>query len=205
MGSSSEPAVFKNQRWVFPKIVAERYAGSLGMNLRSLKVMEQELTGYLPSTDTAEETQSLVISDFKLPHEGEVALNSDGWSKRAMSGVENLEIKCRYLNITLPAALIRLSVRSCRDLQRVTGDLTMLSLLITENCPVLEELPSLYRVSCLKQIFIESCEKLQGVSGIEELNALQWMRLCYCSNAVIQDRIHKLKVTISILRLNGQS
>ncbi|XP_059064206.1 disease resistance protein RUN1-like [Cryptomeria japonica] len=244
--------------------------GSLGMNLRSLKVMEQELTGYLPSTDTAEETQSLVISDFKLPHEGEVALNSDGWSKRAMSGVENLEIKCRYLvtkilitgnccqclqslkictmenlieadlekiktlyfleitnckffkrlslipdlpkliefkidkcailenNITLPAALIRLSVRSCRDLQRVTGDLTMLSLLITENCPVLEELPSLYRVSCLKQIFIESCEKLQGVSGIEELNALQWMRLCYCSNAVIQDRIHKLKCSKAV-------
>ncbi|GLJ33675.1 hypothetical protein SUGI_0676760 [Cryptomeria japonica] len=131
-----------------------------------------------------------------------------------LSGVSCMEIvSCeKLLNITLPQALISLSVHRCRDLQRVVGysDLTKLTELIISDCPKLEELgcidfikpteliisdcpeleesPSLSGLSCMKTIEIDCCEKLEKISGIEELYPFG-----HCSNALIRNCIHELK------------
>ncbi|GLJ33402.1 hypothetical protein SUGI_0671950 [Cryptomeria japonica] len=110
------------------------------------------------------------------------------------SSLEKIEIdSCEKLeNIILPKALISLSAQRCRDLQRVavTGDLTKLTELIIAQCPKLEDLPSLCKVSCLEKIVIDSCGKLQKVP---ELHASEYMKLRYCSNTVIRNCIHNLK------------
>ncbi|GLJ33346.1 hypothetical protein SUGI_0670840 [Cryptomeria japonica] len=69
---------------------------------------------------------------------------------------ENLQI------IMLPTTLISVSVKSCRDLQRVEGidDRPKLAKLIIKECPELEELPSL---AGLKEIKIKHCEKIQNI------------------------------------------
>ncbi|XP_057846810.1 disease resistance protein Roq1-like [Cryptomeria japonica] len=104
---------------------------------------------------------------------------------------------CKKLRkITLSTTLNNISVTNCRDLQKVvgTGDLIKLTRLIIRECPRLEELPSLPRLSCLKEIEIDSCAKLKNISGVEELHVSKVMRLNYCSNTVIQNCIHKLKI-----------
>ncbi|GLJ33372.1 hypothetical protein SUGI_0671350 [Cryptomeria japonica] len=66
-------------------------------------------------------------------------------------------------NITLPSAVIKLYVKGCRELQSVAGisDLKKLTLMNVIECPELEELPSLDRMFCLREIEIYSCGKVE--------------------------------------------
>ncbi|GLJ57083.1 hypothetical protein SUGI_1293690 [Cryptomeria japonica] len=93
------------------------------------------------------------------------------------------------------ATLISLSLQRCKDLQIVAGICDHMELrgLIISDCPELEELPNLFRLSYLERIVIDSCENLHSISGIEDLHLPKYMKLCYCSNAVIRNCIHKLK------------
>lgn len=106
----------------------------------------------------------------------------------------------------LPTTLISLSVQTCKDLLTVveTDDLLELRKLIISNCPELEEFPSLSRMSCLEQLVIDSCEKLQNIGGIEEFHASEYMKLSYCSSALIRNCIHKLRVMISPFNRQSQ-
>ncbi|XP_057834194.2 disease resistance protein Roq1 isoform X2 [Cryptomeria japonica] len=85
-----------------------------------------------------------------------------------LSCMEKIEIdSCDKLqNITLPTALITLSVQRCTYLQRVVGssDLIKLTELIITGCPELEEVPSLSRLSCMEKIHIDFCDKLQNIT-----------------------------------------
>ncbi|GLJ58081.1 hypothetical protein SUGI_1414880 [Cryptomeria japonica] len=94
-----------------------------------------------------------------------------------------------------------LELNGCQMLRSVSGNFNLKTLYIYD-CPELEVFPSLAKPSCLQQIVIDSCEKLQNISGIDDLRGLRLMRLIYWNNAVIQDRIHKLKVMISTLLFN---
>ncbi|GLJ33368.1 hypothetical protein SUGI_0671300 [Cryptomeria japonica] len=114
------------------------------------------------------------------------------------SCTEEIEIyDCEKLqNITLPTRLISLTICNCRDLQRVsvTCDfLEITKLFFIWDCAMLEELPMIDARSCVEQIFIEGCEKVENITGIKELRGLGWMHLHYCSNALILYYIHKLK------------
>ncbi|GLJ33335.1 hypothetical protein SUGI_0670650 [Cryptomeria japonica] len=93
--------------------------------------------------------------------------------------------------ITLPTTLISLQVARCRDLQRITGIADLKELDISE-CPKLD-LACLSTPSCLGEIAIDSCENIQNISAIEELHVPEYVRLSYCSNAVIRNFIHKWK------------
>ncbi|XP_057863268.2 disease resistance protein Roq1 [Cryptomeria japonica] len=55
-------------------------------------------------------------------------------------------------NLMLPTTLIKLSVQSCKDLQRVVGDLTELTELFINECPELDELPSFSGMSLFAEI-----------------------------------------------------
>lgn len=73
--------------------------GSLRINLRYLDVDDSKLTGDLASYDTAywKIFKPLVIYDFKLPGEGELAFNNEGPSRTIMRGLENSKIEGRNL------------------------------------------------------------------------------------------------------------
>ncbi|XP_057813971.2 uncharacterized protein LOC131027886 [Cryptomeria japonica] len=114
---------------------------------------------------------------------------------------------CEQLEkITMPRALIGLTVRRCRELQTVAAIdySTKLQYLEIIECPNVEDLPGFARLSFLKNIAIDSCEKLQTITGIEELQESEAMQLLYLKNTAIQNCIPMLKVTyieeIRILR-----
>ncbi|GLJ24394.1 hypothetical protein SUGI_0465880 [Cryptomeria japonica] len=92
-------------------------------------------------------------------------------------------------------------IHSCEKVQNFMLQPTLTELLITE-CPELDELPSLSRLSCIKEIGIDSCEKLEKISGIEE-RPLLWILLG--SNAVIRNCIHKLKSVPRKLNMIGRA
>ncbi|GLJ29976.1 hypothetical protein SUGI_0592660 [Cryptomeria japonica] len=138
-----------------------------------------------------------------------------------LSCVEKISIqscgKLKLQNIMLPTSLTSLYVRSCTDLQRVstTSDVTKLTVLYITECPELEELPNFSSLNCMEDIYIKSCgklqnimlpkrlclkeikidssEKLQYMAGIEELYVTRYVRLRYCSNALVRNCIDKLK------------
>ncbi|GLJ33336.1 hypothetical protein SUGI_0670680, partial [Cryptomeria japonica] len=165
---------------------------SLRMNLSSLKIMESALVGKTVYNETAEGAtyNSLLIYDFKLLWEGEVALNNEG---TVMSNVEDLEIKgCRLvtkilingdfwqrlqsLNISEMDNLIEvdlariktlicLEITGCKKMKTLsaTPDLCKLVELKISSCLGFEEL-CLARLSCLEKIKIHFCEKLQSIT-----------------------------------------
>ncbi|XP_057813977.2 uncharacterized protein LOC131027892 [Cryptomeria japonica] len=84
-----------------------------------------------------------------------------------LNSLESITIdSCKKLqSILLPTTLIKLTVRRCRELKMVagTGNLTKHTDICIGECPELEELPNLARLSCLKRIVIDSCEKLHNI------------------------------------------
>ncbi|XP_059065278.1 disease resistance protein Roq1-like isoform X1 [Cryptomeria japonica] len=102
-----------------------------------------------------------------------------------LSCVEKIYIEsCDKLqNITLPTTLIELKIQLCRELQRVA----------ISAFPEVGRLSVLARLSCLKSITIDSCEKLKNIEGVQDLQALEIIQLLYCSYAAINDCIPKLK------------
>ncbi|XP_057846616.2 F-box/LRR-repeat protein 15-like [Cryptomeria japonica] len=88
-----------------------------------------------------------------------------------------------------------LQVNGCQNLKSLSGNFELRQLHVI-NCPELEEvmvLMGLDRLSCFGSIKIHNCEKLQNISGIEEWQALSYMSLCYCSNALLRNCIRKLE------------
>ncbi|GLJ33322.1 hypothetical protein SUGI_0670360 [Cryptomeria japonica] len=141
----------------------------------------------LPNLDTCEKLQILYVEDcrkLEILHVGDC------------EKLEIIEIKyCEMMkNIALPTGLNNLSLKGCRQLKRVagSGDLTKLTWMDISDCPELQELPSLPRMSCLEVIAIDSCEKLQNMTGFEELHASKFMKLSYCNSAVTRNCVHKL-------------
>ncbi|GLJ33348.1 hypothetical protein SUGI_0670880 [Cryptomeria japonica] len=59
-------------------------------------------------------------------------------------------------------------LESCKKLRSVSGNFQFSSLYV-DNCPELEELPDLSKLGSLRQIVINSCEKLENLAGIKEL------------------------------------
>ncbi|GLJ33672.1 hypothetical protein SUGI_0676720 [Cryptomeria japonica] len=90
--------------------------------------------------------------------------------------MEKIQIEsCDKLqSITLPTTLISLSIHSCIDLLRVvwSNDLIKHAELIISECPVLEELSSLFTLSYMEIIEIESSDKLQNITLPTTLNSL---------------------------------
>ncbi|GLJ08719.1 hypothetical protein SUGI_0094350 [Cryptomeria japonica] len=93
-----------------------------------------------------------------------------------------------------------LQLYRCQNVRTVLSDKFQFTGLYIQDCPELEELSSLPRLSSLKEIVIDSCEKLEntGIAGIEELHVQEYMGLRYCSNAIIRSCIHKLKSVATI-------
>ncbi|KAH9289011.1 hypothetical protein KI387_033128, partial [Taxus chinensis] len=107
-------------------------------------------------------------------------------------------IRCEKLrNITLPATLSFLKVKGCTQLKRVPGisDLKNLVTLFFLQCPelVLKELSTLSRLSSLERITIDSCKKLQNITGIEELQVLRYLQLSLANNVALRSCIYRLQ------------
>ncbi|GLJ33626.1 hypothetical protein SUGI_0675960 [Cryptomeria japonica] len=98
--------------------------------------------------------------------------------------------------ITLPTTLIKFTLQCCRELQTVAGiyDCTDVEELVISKCPELEldEL-SFARLCWLKKIAIDSCGKLQKITGIEKLLSLERMQLLYCNHETVRNCILKME------------
>ncbi|GLJ34569.1 hypothetical protein SUGI_0695320 [Cryptomeria japonica] len=77
--------------------------------------------------------------------------------------------------ISLPTTLINLTVRRCRELKMVSGsgNLTELTDMCIDECPLIEELPILAGQRALKMIVIDSCDKLRSITLPTALHKLR--------------------------------
>ncbi|GLJ33714.1 hypothetical protein SUGI_0677760 [Cryptomeria japonica] len=163
--------------------------GSLRMKLPCLNVMHSNLTGELASTDTAERTafKSLVIYDFKLPGEREMALNNEGWYRTAMNDVEYLEIKGHHfvkkILITRNCCQCQQSLKICEMKDLIEVDLARintLNFLEITNCEKLKRLILTSDPSKLIELKIMGCTNLERVSGTADLTKLTQLYINEC-------------------------
>ncbi|GLJ07135.1 hypothetical protein SUGI_0059480 [Cryptomeria japonica] len=88
-------------------------------------------------------------------------------SLAGLNCLKRINIDCckKLHNLTLPAIVIKLTVKQWGESQTLAGigNLTKLTDLCIGECPELEELPSLARLCCLETLNINSCEKLHTI------------------------------------------
>ncbi|GLJ33699.1 hypothetical protein SUGI_0677400 [Cryptomeria japonica] len=162
------------------------------MELAELIIIECPMLEKLPSIAKSTSVKKIVIESCEK-------LQNISGTGEFMELAELIIRKCPMLE-KLPSfarsiSMKKIVIESCGKLQNISGTIKFMELaeLILSECPKLQKLPSLAKSTSMKKIVIESCERLQNISGIEELHASEYMQLRYCSNAVIQNCIHKLK------------
>ncbi|KAF8034872.1 hypothetical protein BT93_C1022 [Corymbia citriodora subsp. variegata] len=76
-----------------------------------------------------------------------------------------------------------LKLSSC-ELSELSGleRLEKLQVLSIECCPLLQTLPNLSDLKCLKDIFLWSCRKLVKIQGLDRLESLQFIAIGGCSS-----------------------
>lgn len=62
------------------------------------------------------------------------------------------------------------------------------------KCPRVVQLPSLARLSFVQRVIVDGCEKLQCITGIEELKELKYLHLSALGNGGISNCICNLQV-----------
>ncbi|XP_039165697.1 protein lap1-like [Eucalyptus grandis] len=94
------------------------------------------------------------------------------------------------------------SVRSLRclkvsslELSELNGleRLEKLQVLSIDCCPLLQTLPNLSDLKCLKDMFLWSCRKLVEIQGLDKLESLQWIAIGGCSSLQSLPDVSNLK------------
>eukprot|EP01018_Ginkgo_biloba_P028818 Gb_06500 [translate_table: standard] len=177
----------------------------LGEEFGQLTQLEElNLSGFPPSFSAL---KSLIVMDA-----GEVPLSEDGLpsdiGKLASLEVLRLDFtelrtlsaefshlsrltqlylnNCRFLSelSCLPAELVEVDIRNCRNLRKISGmsNLKQLEILWLNSCEQLTHLPGLRSLHALAKLNISGCESLrnEALEGLEALKSLQELHFSGC-------------------------